>query len=44
MVRQPHHERLELPLVLSSSKDALRSNRLPHQAANGIRALHFFKR
>ena len=27
MVRQAHHERLELPLVLSSSKDAFRSNR-----------------
>ena len=25
MVRQAHHERLDLPLVLSSSKDALRS-------------------
>jgi hypothetical protein len=28
MVRRAHHERLELPLVLSSSKDALRSKRL----------------
>jgi hypothetical protein len=28
MVRQAHHERLELPLVLSSSKDLLRSSRL----------------
>jgi len=27
MVRQAHHERLDLPLVLSSSKDALRSSR-----------------
>ena len=27
MVRQAHHERVELPLVLSLSKDTLRSNR-----------------
>jgi len=27
MVRHAHHERLEFPLVLSSSKDALRSKR-----------------
>jgi hypothetical protein len=33
MVRQAHHERLQLPLVLSSSKDTLRSKRSNLEAA-----------
>jgi hypothetical protein len=44
MVRQAHHDRLGLPLVLSSSKDALRSRRLSPDLVQEVKVFEAKKR